>query len=75
MEVYNFGEYSYEELKSRALRHDATQRDIDTLGEWFWQYGLCYWNGEFFSIDKNNRLFPVYEEQDDNFEVVRYDIR
>lgn len=75
MDIYNYGEYSYAELTDKALSHDATQKDIDTLGEWFQQYGMSYWNGESFDIDERNRIFPVYEEQDDNYEIIRYEIR
>ena len=35
--------YDYEELKNKALAQNATQEDINTLGEWFEQYGGNYW--------------------------------
>ena len=57
--------YSYEELKAKALAPDAEQHDIDNLGDWFVLYGDNYWNGEYFEIDSYNRLYPIYEEDED----------
>lgn len=72
--------YSYEDLKEKALSANATQEDINNLGEWFDQYGDRYWNGEYYSIDNDNRLYPIYNKVDDDeleeqYEIVAYEIR
>ena len=68
--------YDYEELKNKALAQNAVQEDIDALGKWFEQYGVEYWNGEYYEIDSNNRLLPMYKQIDeDEFEIVGYEIR
>lgn len=36
--------YDYQELKEKALSTDATQEDINNLGEWFEWYDNSYWN-------------------------------
>lgn len=71
--------YDYEELKEKVLSAEATQEDINNLGEWFEQYGDRYWNGEYYSVD-NNRLYPMYRRIDDDeleeqYEIVRYEIK
>lgn len=76
MEYNNFGRYDYEELRAAAIRTNATQKDINTLGEWFNSYGESYWNGEYYDMDDGLRLYPVSEEvETDVFEVVGYEIR
>ena len=69
--------YSYNELEAKALSPEATQTDIDNLGKWFELHGLMFWNGEYYEINSNNRLYPVYRETEpDEFELVRsYEIR
>lgn len=68
--------YDYEELVEKALAFDATQEDINALGEWFDSHGWDYWNGEYFEIDRYHSLYPVYKEvAEDNFEIVGYEIR
>lgn len=71
--------YDYEELKEKVLSAEATQEDINNLGEWFEQYGDRYWNGEYYSVD-NNRLYPMYRRIDDDeleeqYEIVGYEIK
>ena len=71
--------YDYQELKEKALSVNATQEDIDNLGDWFERYGDRYWNGEYFTVD-NNRLYPIYKRVDDDeleeqYEIVGYEIR
>lgn len=71
--------YDYEELKNKALTTDATQDDINALGEWFELYGDRYWNGEYYSVD-NNRLYPIYQRIDDDeleeqYEIVGYELK
>lgn len=76
MEVYNFGKYDYQELRTKALSPGATQKDIDTLGEWFSRYYDLRWNGEYYDVGNGLRLFPVYATDDGiNFEIVRYEFR
>lgn len=68
--------YDYEELAVKALAFDATQEDINALGDWFEEHGNCYWNGEYFEMDSANRLYPIYQEvEEDEFELVGYEIR
>lgn len=68
--------YNYEELRAAAVSPNATQIDIDTLGEWFDCYGMDSWNGEYFDADNGLRLFPIYEEdEDENFTVIGYEFR
>lgn len=45
-------EYAYEELVAAATKSDATQEEINALGEWFERYGMCYWNGTCWVVDK-----------------------
>lgn len=71
--------YDYEELKEKVLSAEATQEDINNLGEWFEQYGDRYWNGEYYSVD-DNRLYPIYRRIDDDeleeqYEIVKYEIK
>lgn len=66
--------YEYEELRAKAL--NGNQEDVNALGEWFEQYGDCYWNGEYYNADDGMRLFPVYEEMaEDEWELKRYEFR
>ena len=74
METNYFNRYSYKELITAVTSADATQTDIDTLGAWFAEYGASYWNGEYYDAD-GKRLFPVYAENDGEFEVVGYEFR
>lgn len=57
--------YQFDELRDAALSPDATQNDINALGEWFQRYGYSDWNGEYFDVDGVNRLRPVYIEAED----------
>lgn len=74
--------YDYQELKNKALSTDATQNDINNLGEWFEQYeqyGNKHWNGEYYSVD-GRRLYPIYRRIDDDeleeqYEIIGYEIR
>lgn len=51
--------YDYKKLEERALSTGAPE-DLERLGNWFFLYGAAYWNGEYFEIDKDNRLYPVF---------------
>ena len=71
-----YKQYNYKALEAAALAPNAPQTAIDELGEWFEQYGMDFWNGEYFEIDRGHRLFRVYKEVDeDEFEVTGYEIR
>lgn len=69
---------SFEELKGAALAPDATQADIDALGEWFEQEAndLHYWNGECWAVDRklDLNLYPalIHDEAHDIWETVGY---
>lgn len=69
--------YDYKELRAKAVSPDATQADIDALGDWFYRYGDRYWNGEFFNADEGRELWPVYKwnEELDQGEIVGYELR
>lgn len=73
------GRYDYDELKNKALSAEATQEDVNALGEWFEQ-NSSDWNGEYYEIDTYNRLYPIYAENtdestEDSYDVVGYEIR
>ena len=66
--------YSYEELKAAVIA-DASESNVNALGEWFSSYGSDYWNGEYYDAD-DLRVFPVLREVDeDEFEIVGYELR
>ena len=68
--------YDYQELKEKALSADATQEDINSLGDWFEQYGDRYWNGEYFRVENGIHLYRIEEEVDeDEWEVKGYELR
>lgn len=68
--------YNYKELREKALSADATQEDINSLGEWFEQYGDEYWNGEYYNADDGVRVYPIVKEVDeDEYEITGYEIR
>ena len=70
------GYYEYKELFERAIAPEATEADINKLGEWYERWGSRYWNGEFYDLDGRLRLYPIYKEvAEDEFEVTRYEIR
>lgn len=68
-------EYAYQELAAAAMKIDATQEEINALGEWFEHYGMSYWNGNCWTVDekKDICLARVFKEVDeDEFECVGY---
>ena len=69
--------YDYKELREKALSPDATQADVDALGEWFSRFGERYWNGEFYDADDGREIRPVYkwDEELDQGEIVGYELR
>lgn len=65
--------YDYSELAQKALAPDATQEDINNLGEWFSRYGMDCWNGEYYSVDRGCSLYPVMQEVGyDDYKVIGY---
>lgn len=72
-DFYNSDLYDYNELKEKALASDATQEDINALGEWFSRHGMSYWNGECFHVDADHNLYPIHKEIGyDEYELVGY---
>ena len=70
---YDSGCYNYKEICEKALASDATQEDINALGEWFERYGRSGWNGECWTVDAYHDLYPIYKEIGyDDYEVVGY---
>lgn len=64
---------TYSELKEKALAFNATQEDINALGEWFSRHGMSYWNGECFHVDSDHNLYPIHKEIGyDEYELVGY---
>lgn len=64
---------TFSELKEKALAFNATQEDINALGEWFSRHGMSYWNGECFHVDASHDLYPIDKEVGYNeYEVVGY---
>ena len=64
-------EYGYEEYLKNALTN-PTQKNINTLAEWFEAYGSQYWNGEQYIIDKDTYLKPAYDA--DPYEWILYSV-
>lgn len=66
-------QYDYKELCEKALAFNATQEDINALGEWFSRHGMSYWNGECFHVDADHDLYPIYKEVGyDEYELIGY---
>lgn len=64
---------TFSELKEKALAFNATQEDINALGEWFSRHGMSYWNGECFHVDSDHNLYPIHKEIGyDEYELVGY---
>ena len=70
---YDSDRYNYKEICEKALASDATQEDINALGEWFERYGRSGWNGECWTVDAYHDLYPIHKEIGyDEYEVVGY---
>lgn len=68
------GYYDYIELREKAINGD--QNAVNELGEWFSNYGGMYWNGEYYDADDGYRLYPIYEEVDeDDYELKGWELR
>lgn len=66
----------YKEYRENALKPNATQEEINELGEWFSQYGDMFWNGEYYDADDGVRVYPIYREVgEDEFELEGWEIR
>lgn len=69
-------EYSYQELREKALSASATQDDVNALGYWFSRYGNRYWNGKFYDCGDDVKLYYVLQQiGEDEFEVVGYELK
>lgn len=66
------GRYDYKELREK-LNGTYTQKDVNALGDWFEQYGLDYWNGDYYDAD-GFHLYPVYND-DGSAEYIALDMR
>lgn len=67
--------YNYAELLAKATAPDATQADINTLGEWFNHFGRDYWDGEGgYRISADRYLYQVAVPANDcgDFDVIGY---
>lgn len=70
---YDSDRYNYKELAEKALAFNATQEDINALGEWFDRHGRSFWNGECFHVDADHDLYPIHKEVGyDEYDVVGY---
>ena len=65
--------YEYGELLKKAMKGE--EGAVDHLADWFSSYGMQNWNGEAFIIDEKTGLFPLYEGNDEDIEVVGYEIK
>lgn len=73
MSSNDFDRYDYKVLCEKALASDATQEDINTLGEWFHTYDRGDWNGEYYAVDAAHCLYPIYREVgEDDYDIVGY---
>lgn len=70
------GYFDYHELRAATIAPNATQDDINRLGEWFNRYGEESWNGEYYDAD-GYRLFPVVEWDEENEcgNIIGYEFR
>lgn len=67
--------YNYEELRNAAVKN-PTADNLNALGEWFQNYGMTFWNGEYFDAD-GYRLYPVHTDPDEygDVQIVGYEFR
>ena len=82
MKLYGVGYYDYKELYEKATAYNASQDDINALGEWFENYGMCYWNGERFEASAEGEptgtrgLVRIEKQVDeDTWETIGYEFR
>ena len=64
--------FTYQELRAAAISNSATAEDRLRLYRWFENYDMGDWNGEYFDMDDGLRLFPVYEEIEDEDGEIEY---
>lgn len=67
--------YDFEDLYAAANRFEATAEDRMKLCSWMETYDMDSWNGECFNLGDGRSLYPIYEEQDDEFILVDAEIR
>ena len=64
--------FNGQELLAEAL-NDPAPDNLNALGEWFERYGSTFWNGEFFMIDEDHRLFRIWDDDHEN--IIGYELR
>lgn len=70
------GYYDYKELLEKAMESKSA-KDIENLADWFRNYGMDFWNGESWSLENGDRLFPIYsveEDENGNYPIIGYEI-
>lgn len=73
--------YSYEELLAAAIAPDATQEDVDALGEWCERFGHFCFNGYCWDVSSPDEptgtrsLHPIYNFELPDAPVVGYELR
>ena len=77
MKMYEALQRSYDELERKALAVDATQDDINALGEWFdsTPEARRYWDGESYHVTGDIYLYPVFrvtvdDDGDEVFDII-----
>lgn len=67
--------YDYTKI-IEALKKEESAENINRLGEWFEYNGDRCWNGECWTIEELNAdLYPIYEEKDEQFTIVGYELK
>ena len=65
--------YAYTELRAAAIA-EPNAENLAALGEWFDNYGMDSWNGEYYDAD-GYQLRPIYEEvAEDEFERIGWEL-
>ena len=64
--------FNGQELLAEAL-NDATPDNLNALGEWFERYGYTAWNGEYFTVSEDIRLYRIWD--DDHEGIIGYELR
>ena len=62
--------YNYKPLVAAALSPNATQADIDALGEWLHAYDRDSWNGECYHVDATHQLYPISRVGYEDYDIV-----
>lgn len=67
--------YDFEDLYAAATRFEATAEDRINLYNWMESFDMDSWNGECFDLGNGRSIYPIYEEQDDDFILIDAEIR